>query len=287
MISYEKLMNWAPAVVEQRYDEHDCILYALAHGLGSDPLDAEQLQFVKRPIERVFPTFPLALANADRTLEDGGTGIDYGRVVLGEQGIVLHRSLPRSGTVVCKGEVKSVIDKGPGGNAIVKLVRHLADKTEGTPLATMTATYVARGQGGFGGPPGDGGNDLNIPDAAPNLSIELATLPQQALLYDLTGDYVSLHVDPDDARAAGFERPILHGICTVGLVARAAMAASVQSGGRPDIGALSVRLGGVIFPGERLRFDLWNSGDRMLIRATAIERKAIVARAASAMTGAG
>lgn len=280
MISFDKLRQWAPPIARQSYDARDCALYALAHGLGADPTDTGQLGFVAAPLRNVFPTMPLALANEDRSLEHSGTGVDYGQVVLGAQTIVLHRPLPLAASVVSRGEVGSIVDKGPGRSASITLVRRLYDEREpGGPLATMSATYVAHRQGGFGGPGAEADDYAPLPAQAPDISLELKLLPQLALLYDLTGDYVPFHVDPAAARVIGFDRPILHGLCTVGLAARAVMEAFPELA--TTISGVAVRLGAIVYPGEQLRFDLWRRPAGFQLRATAIARDTVVVRNAA------
>lgn len=275
MISLEKLRAWTPPVARQSYDEAYCSLYALAHGLGQDPENPVDLAFVARPIQHVFPTMAIALANEDRALEHGGTGIDYGQVVLGEQSVVLHRPLPVAASVVSRGEVGAVVDKGAGRSAIVTLVRRLYDEADPErPLATMSATYIARGQGGFGGPSGGSEAIVNAPVGPPGRTVEFTLPPPLALLFDLTGDYVDFHVDPEAARRIGFDRPILHGLCTVGLAARAIMIACPERAAA--IQSVSVRLGAAIYPGERLRFDIWPGETDFRLRAVSLERDLVV-----------
>ncbi|ATE64256.1 MaoC/PaaZ C-terminal domain-containing protein [Rhizorhabdus dicambivorans] len=277
MIELDKLGRWVTPTAEQSYDGRDCALYALAHGVGGDPLDRRQLDYAALPVKRMFPTMPLAIANADRALEHGNTGVDYSRTVLGEQSVVIHRPLPIAAMLRCEGGFHDVVDQGEGRNATIRLVRRLYQGSDPQPLATMVAGYVALGQGGFGGPGPDPASSPALPDRAPDTEISIATLPQAALLYDLTGDYVPFHVDPDLARAMGFERPILHGICTVGLAARAAMMAGCE-----DPRSLSVRLGAAVYPGDVLRFSIWRDTGGLILRADVPARGAVVIRSALA-----
>lgn len=278
MISYDKLRRWTPPVARQAYDERYCALYGLAHGLGGRADRPGELAYVARPLRSVFPTLPLALANEDRALEHGGTGLDYGQVVLGEQALTLHRAIPLAASVVSQGEVGSIEDKGAGRSAVITIIRRLYEEGADDPIATMSASYIARGQGGFGGPnlAGQGVAPSPMPDRSADAIVTLDTLPQLALIYDLTGDYVDFHVDPAAAGRAGFASPILHGLCTVGLVARAAM--DFDPGASARIAGVRVRLGDVIYPGEALRFAIWKTDDGLRMQATAPGRNAIVVR---------
>src|SRR5262249_45792425 len=145
------------------------------------------------------------------------TGVDWVKVVHGEQGLVIHRPLPVEGRLVGRSRVTQIIDKGPGKGALI-LSERTVSAAGGTPLATLTSTTFARGDGGFGGPPGAGPVPHPLPERAPDASHELATLPQSALIYRLSGDLNPLHASPQVAKAAGFPRPILHGLSTFGHV---------------------------------------------------------------------
>jgi acyl dehydratase len=194
-------------------------------------------------------------------------------ILHGEHEIVLHDSIPTAGTVNQTGRVTDVLDKGKGALAIVEVVSVL-EKT-GRPLFTNRASIFIRGEGGFGGEPGKPSADLT-PDRDPDHVVESPTLPQQALLYRMaSGDKNPLHADPGFAAFAGFDRPILHGLCTFGIVGKAAVDRALEVG-PGSVESYRARFSGVVYPGETLITSVWDEGDHLIVSATAKERDSIV-----------
>ena len=150
-IVYDKLMAVEIPPVEQAYDSKDCILYALGVGLGHDPLNADELAFVYEKTLKVLPTMATVLGYPGFWPRDLDTGIDWVRIVNGEQGVTLHRPLAGHGTVVGRSRIVEVIDKGPGKGALVLTERTVTDKASGELIATITQTTFCRADGGFGG----------------------------------------------------------------------------------------------------------------------------------------
>lgn len=234
--------------VRRRYDERDCILYAL--GVG-----ATELPFVYEQGLRALPTFPVVPPFAALMLMEDELGIDLATVLHGEQRLTLHRPVPPAGELHVRAHVSKLWDKGSG--AIIDTTAEVS--VDGDPVATAIYSSFVRGGGGFGG---DRGAGLAAPpglDGPPDAVVAAATLPQQAQLYRLCGDTNPLHVDPAFARRAGFERPILHGLCTYGFAARVAL--PVVADGEPsNILAINARFTGVVYPGEALTVELWRTG---------------------------
>jgi acyl dehydratase len=271
-----------PDILDQRiapdgfsYSEKDVMLYALGVGMGADPLDEDELPFVYERGLKVVPTAMTVLAAAAGGWPAGGlgalapnaksagpgriSGLDYKLVVHGEQKVELHRPLPASGAFTVSGRTVAAYDKGAGKGAIVVLETAWSDEA-GERVATSTATIFARGDGGFGGPAGGGAAPHVVPDRAPDLSMDIPTRPDQALLYRLNGDRNPLHSDPDWARQAGFERPILHGLCTYGITCRAVLKAF--AGYAPErIASHQVRFSAPVFPGDLITVDLWKDAE--------------------------
>ncbi|HEX7127508.1 MAG TPA: MaoC/PaaZ C-terminal domain-containing protein [Thermodesulfobacteriota bacterium] len=274
-IDYERLLALRIPDAEHRYTERDTILYALGVGLGHDPVDEAQLAFVYEPGLRVLPTMATILGYPGFWMRDLDTGIDWVRVVHGEQGLVLHRPLPASGTVVGKTRVVDVVDKGPGKGALVYAERKVYEPASGELLATLTQTTVCRGDGGFGGPPRPTRRPHPIPERAPDLACDLPTSPQAALLYRLSGDLNPLHADPAVARRAGFPRPILHGLATYG-VAGHALLRTVCGYDTGRLVAMDARFSAPVFPGETIRTEIWRDGARVSFRARVVERDVVV-----------
>ena len=212
MIDVHRLKAWHFDEVVQRYDADDAMRYALALGLGGDPTDARQLRFVNdAPVAPLaLPTMAVVLGFPGSWMQDPATGIDFTRIVHGEERVVWHRPLPSAGTVRARHRVTRVVDKGPGRGATITYDKTLHDAADDALLATVTHTTFARGDGGFATPqaPGDTAPPAPapVPGGAPHAVVDIPTLPQQALLYRLCGDRNPLHADPATARAAGFER---------------------------------------------------------------------------------
>jgi acyl dehydratase len=279
-IDYQHLKGYPVPKIEQAYDARDVILYALGVGLGFDPMDERQLRFVYEEDLAVMPTMATVLGYPGFWLSRPDTGVDATRVVHGEQGLVLHRPLARDGAVVGTTRVAEIVDKGPGKAALIHQERRVVDQASGELLATLTMTTFCRGQGGFGGPsePADQSRPQPhaIPERSPDFVCDLPTLPQAAFLYRLNGDFNPLHVVPEVAQAAGFPRPILHGLCTYG-VACHALLRSVCDYDPARLQRLDVRFAAPAFPGVTIRTEIWReAGGSFAFRAKAMERDAVV-----------
>ncbi|MGO4331022.1 MaoC/PaaZ C-terminal domain-containing protein [Cupriavidus sp. M-11] len=260
-LDYNRIKHWDFPEVVQTYGEKDSILYALGLGLGEQPTDPRQLRYVYEAQLKAFPTQAVVLAYPGFWMQDPKSGIDWVRIVHGEQRLRLHRPLPPSGTVRARARVSHVIDKGADKGALVIVERTLVDDASGAELATVTHTTFCRADGGFG--QGDAAPEAlpAAPARAPDAVHSLAILPQAALLYRLNADPNPLHADPQVARAAGFDKPILHGLCTYGVAARALV--DTFAGGDGDrLLELGVRFSRPVFPGETLEVRMWRDGER-------------------------
>lgn len=274
-IDTDKLLAREFPEVEHRYTQRDTMLYALGVGLGTDPMSAEELRFVYERELRALPTMAAVLAGPGFWVREPDTGIDWVRVLHGEQGLVFHRPLPPEGTVRARTRVTGVVDKGAGKGALIYTERQGVDTATGEPLFTVHHTTFARGDGGFGGPTGPAPAPHALPERAPDEHCDLPTLPQAALIYRLSGDYNPLHADPEVAAAAGYPRPILHGLCTLGVAGHALL--RTCCGYDPArLRALQVRFSAPVYPGETLRTELWRDGSVVSFRALVRERDAVV-----------
>jgi acyl dehydratase len=273
-INYEKLPALKIPEVEQTYGPKDTILYALGIGLGHDPLNEDELPFVYDKNLKVLPTFAVVLGWPGFWARDLDTGIDWVKLVAGEQGLVLHRPLPASGSIVGRTRVTEIIDKGPGKGALVYSERVVTDKASGEKIATVTQTTFCRGDGGFGGPPREAPPVHPIPERAPDFVADLATRSEAALIYRLSGDPNPLHVDPAVAKAAGFPKPILHGLATFGIAGHAILKA-ICGYDPAKLTAISGRYSAPVFPGETIRTEIWRDGNIVSFRARVVERDVI------------
>ena len=219
--------------------------------------------------------FPIAIL--------GKSGVNFARVVHGEQFLTLHKTLPPEGEAVASTRVSAVYDKGADKGAVLMLETTLTEPS-GAPLATLTASIFARGDGGFGGPV-EGEAALHaVPERAPDLTLDLPTRPAQALLYRLLGDRNPLHADPAFAKLVGFPRPILHGLCTYGMTCRAVMQAYTDFDPAP-IKSHQARFSAPVFPGETVSVDLWRDGEVVSFQARVAAREAVVIKNGKAVLG--
>jgi acyl dehydratase len=250
------------------------MLYALGVGLGHDPLNAEELAFVYEKNLKVLPSMAAVLGYVGFWARDLDTGIDWVKLVNGEQGFVLHRPLKPEGVVIGRQRITEVVDKGAGKGALVYTERKITDTASGDLIATVTQTSFCRGDGGFGGPPRETPPPHPIPERAPDAVCDLGTRPEAALIYRLSGDRNPLHAEPAVAKAAGFERPILHGLATFGVAGHAVLKA--MCGYDPDkLAAFSCRFSGPVFPGETIRTEMWRDGAVVSFRSRVIERDVV------------
>ena len=203
---------------------------------------------------------------------DPATGIDAVKVVHGEQRITLHAPLPASGEVIGRTRVTGLVDKGEGKGALLYSEKEITDAATGKLLATTGSTTFLRGDGGFGGPSGPVIPPNPMPEGAPEIIVDLPTRLEQAFYYRLNGDDNPLHIDPEIAAKAGFPRPILHGLCTLGVVTHALMRELGDY--RPDaLKKLSLRFSSPVYPGETIRTEIWKNG---AFRARVVERDVVV-----------
>ncbi|MET3513881.1 acyl dehydratase [Pseudacidovorax sp. 1753] len=280
MIDSDKTRAWHSGDVRQHYTTKDCILYALGLGAGADPLDPRQLRFVYEKELAALPTMAAVLASPGSWMrERAELGIDFLKLVHGEQAVTLHAPLPPSAALVGRSRVTRLVDKGEGKGAVMHVEKVLTDEATGERLATCEQVLFLRGNGGF--PPGATSDapapaPAAVPDAAPDLSVTLATLPNAAVLYRLSGDLNPLHIDPGVATRSGFPRPILHGLATWGMAGLAAVQ-HFCDGDPARLTGLRARLSSPVFPGETLAFDFWDLGaGELALRARVPAREVVV-----------
>ena len=274
MIVYDKLLALDIPPVEHSFGWKDCVLYALGLGLGQDPMNEDELAFVYEKNLKALPTFALVQGYSPYWLRNPQSGVNWTKVVHGEQGFVLHRPVKTEGTVIGKTRIVEVIDKGEGKGALVYSERKVTDKGTGELLATLTQTTFCRGDGGFGGPPREAPPPHALPQRAADAVCDLPTRPEMALIYRLSGDVNPLHAEPEFARAAGFPRPILHGLATFG-VAGHALLRTICGYDASRLTAMLGRFSAPVFPGETIRTEMWRDGGVVSFRARIVERDVI------------
>lgn len=255
------------------YTDRDTMLYALGVGMGADPMDRNELGFVYEQNLNVMPTqATVAVWGAGRT---GEIGMNYLMVVHGEQRLTVHRPMPPAADILVDWRVSEIVDKGPGKGAAIYTDLDIKLAGTGEALCTLGSTIFARADGGCGGPSTGGPAPHPTPDRRPDAVVALPTRPDQALLYRLSGDRNPLHANPDVAAAAGFPKPILHGLCTYGVACRAVLQAMADYD-PARIRQFDVRFSAPVFPGETIETRLWRDGADIAFDARVIERDVVV-----------
>ena len=274
-IIYEKLLHYPIPEVRQTLRWQDVALYNFSIGLGQDPMDEKQLDYLYEPRLKVMPSMPVVLASPGFWSRNPDTGIDWVKIVHGEQGLVLHRPLPIEGEVIGRSRITGIVDRGEGKGALMYSEREVVDAATGETLATLSSTSFLRGDGGFGGPSGPLKQPHPEPTHAPDLTLDLPTRPEQALVYRLNSDLNPLHIDPQVAQAAGFPRPILHGLCTFGTVCHALLR-TLCDYDPARFGRMDLRFSSPVFPGETIRTEIWHEAGGAAFRARVVERDKLV-----------
>ncbi|MDM0015334.1 MaoC/PaaZ C-terminal domain-containing protein [Variovorax sp. J22P168] len=274
MIDLPKLLDHPIPEARQKLSRRDAALYALSVGLGQDPLDARQLSFVDpaRADMPILPFMAVVLAPQGPWMADPALGIDYVRAVHGEQSMRFEAPLPTEGEIVARLRVLDVVDKGADRGALLYTEKELRNAATGERCAVLHSTLFLRGDGGFGGPTRPVAPAHRPPDRAPDHTLDLPTRPEQALYYRLNGDLNPLHADPAAAAKAGYARPILHGLCTLGLCGHALLR-TLCDYDAARLAALSLRFSAPVLPGDTVRVELWDDGS---FRARALERDTLV-----------
>ncbi|MGE3144955.1 MAG: MaoC/PaaZ C-terminal domain-containing protein [Pseudorhodoplanes sp.] len=273
-IDPKKLLALQIPDIDHRFTEKDTILYALGIGLGQDPMDVRQLAFVYEKELKAFPTFANSLGYSPFWLRNLDTGIDFNKVVHGEHSLTLHRPVPVRGHVIGKGRILDVIDKGPGRGALVLSERRIVEAQSGAEIATVLQTTFCRGDGGFGGAKREQDAPHPIPAREPDAACVLATRPETALIHRLSGDLNPLHAEPAYARAAGFERPILHGLASFGIAAHAILKTMCDYD-PARLRSIAGRFSAPVVPGESIRVEMWRDGRVVSFRASSVESGAL------------
>ncbi len=201
-------------------------------------------------------------------------GIDERLVVAGDVKLVLHRPLAAGARLISRPRVREVIDKGAGNAAIIQNTRDLIGE-DGALVATVDTSTFARRHGGFGGKVTETPVPHAVPDAPPDIAWDLPTAPNQALLYRLSGDENPLHADPERAKVAGFERPILHGAASFGIAAHAVLRMCADY--KPErLASIEARFSKPVLPGDTLRTEMWVDGPRISFQCRVAGRGDIV-----------
>lgn len=267
-LNHDKILGMAPQVIHQNLTERDVMLYAL--GIG-----AEELEFIYEDRLQALPMMAVTLGYPGFIWKDPALGVTWNKILHGEQFLTLHAPLPTSGAVVGTQTFEAIFDKGADKGAIVLIKRVIRD-VRGGLLATVNQTNFLRADGGFGGKSDGAPAPHPIPDRAPDAQLDLPTAANQAHIYRLSGDYNPLHIDPVVAKSAGYDKPILHGLCTYGVAGRALL--KLLCNNDPTrLRTLNARFSAPVYPGETIRTLIWHEGDgRAAFRCYVVERNIMV-----------
>jgi acyl dehydratase len=277
-IDPSKALGFELGESQYTYTADDVILYHLGVGAGVPATDANELEYTYEKNLKVLPSFGVIPTFGSMGGLGNVPGLDFNFAMLlhGEQALEIHRPIPSEATITNRGKVAEIWDKGKAALVVMQV-----DTTDekGEPLFTNRFSLFLRGEGGFGGESGPKAGNV-APDRDPDGVIETTTLPQQALLYRLSGDKNPLHADPEFAKMAGFDTPIIHGLCSYGVVCKAVVDAAL-GGDVTKVAGYEARFAGVGFPGETYLISYWNEDGKILIAAQSKDRGApIISNAA-------
>ncbi|BBX34198.1 peroxisomal multifunctional enzyme type 2 [Mycolicibacterium mageritense DSM 44476 = CIP 104973] len=270
-IDLDKALGAELDPIEFSWTSSDIQLYHLGLGAGADPMDQRELRYLVDDAPQVLPTFGNVAASFHMTeppkVQFPGIDIELAKVLHASEAVNVPGPIPTSGTAQSVQRFTEIWDKG---KAAVIVSETTVTDPDGTVLWTTKRSIFARGEGGFGGERGPS-TSVEPPARAPDIEIALPTLPQQALLYRLCGDRNPLHSDPAFAAAAGFDRPILHGLCTYGIGCKA-IVDNLLDGDVSQVASYGARFAGVVFPGETLQANIWKEDGKFIGVLTAPSR---------------
>lgn len=274
-MNLERMTSWSIPELRSTYGVRDTMLYGLGVGGCLDPLQREELRFVYEDGLQALPSYACVLAHPGAWIRAPELEVNFYKLVHAEQHFDLVQPLAPKGEVTGQYKVTGVLDKGSGSGALVYFRKTLY-AGDGSLIGTVDSTYFLRGDGGCGSW-GESGRELPaVPDSAPSGSLDLPSLKIAGLIYRLSGDYNPLHADPDFARKAGFERPILHGLCTYGIACHA-LARSLCDGDATRLRGMGARFTKPVFPGETIRTEYWRvEGTAVQFRCLSVERAEVV-----------
>ncbi|MFJ5894492.1 MaoC/PaaZ C-terminal domain-containing protein [Streptomyces sp. NPDC093064] len=260
-----------PRTVEISWNPRDVLLYHLGIGAGLPATDPGELRYTLETRLHVLPSFATVAGGGSPGVISGlsmpGVDVDLAHVLHGGQSLTVHRPLPVAGTATATSRIAAVYDKG---TAAVLVMRTEVADGDG-PLWTDDAEIFVRGEGGWGGDRGPSARPA-APVGKPDRTVERTVREDQALLYRLSGDYNPLHADPEFAERAGFERPILHGLCTYGMTLKAVVD-TLLGGDVTRVRSCTTRFAGVVYPGETLRIRMWRGEGGVRVTVGAVERE--------------
>jgi acyl dehydratase len=273
-MNIDKLTTHVFPDIRAAYSARDTMLYGLGVAACRDPLNVDELRFVYEDALQALPSLSCVLAHPGAWIKAPELGVNYLKLVHAEQYFHLTTALPAAGEVTGRYRITGVVDKGPQSGALVYFEKSLY-AADGALVGTVESTYFLRGDGGCGNW-GTPGRELpTAPTTPATATIDVPTLPIAALIYRLSGDYNPLHSDPAVARKAGFEKPILHGLCTYGIACQSLVRAVCDSDASRLV-SMGARFTKPVYPGDTIRTECWWVGDTVHFRSWSVERNEVV-----------
>ena len=271
-INYDEIMSMTSENVEISYSDKDSILYSLGVGLGNDPMNMAELKYVYENSQVALPSMATNFQYHSPLLLKAN--INFILVVHGEQKLSFTNPLPVSGDFISNAKVIGCYDKGADKGAVIDVETTIKLKKNNTEICKLVSTTFARGDGGFGGPESPK-SEIFRPEGDPDFVHEIKTKPDQALIFRLSGDFNPLHSDPNFAKTAGFEKPILHGMCTYGIACRS-LVESVCDGDAKRLKKFDCRFSSPVYPGETIVTEMWKNDSKVYYQSKVKERDKIV-----------
>jgi len=271
-INYDEIMSLKSENIEISYTDKDSILYGLGVGLGNDPMDIDELKYVYENGQIALPSMATNFQYHSSLLMSAK--LNFVMVVHGEQKLSIINPIPVSGDFLADMKVLNCFDKGASKGAIIDVETTVKLKSDGTEICKLISTTFARGDGGFNGPESPP-QEIFEPEGSPDLVDEITTKPDQALIFRLSGDYNPLHSDPNFAKAAGFPKPILHGLCTYGVACRSIVKTACDNDVK-KLKSFNCRFSSPVFPGETIVTEMWKNGNDINFQSKVKERDKII-----------
>ena len=271
-INYDEIMSLESKNIEISYTDKDSILYGLGVGLGNDPMNMDELKYVYENGQIALPSMATNFQYHSSLLMSAK--LNFVMVVHGEQKLSIINPIPVSGDFLADMKVISCFDKGASKGAIIDVETSVKLKSDGTEICKLVSTTFARGDGGFGGPESPP-QEIFEPEGTPDMLNEITTKPDQALIFRLSGDYNPLHSDPNFAKAAGFPKPILHGLCTYGVACRSIVKVACDNDVK-KLKSFNCRFSSPVFPGETIVTEMWKKGNIINFQSKVKERDKII-----------
>ncbi len=271
----EKLIGWTFPEIKANYSKRDTMLYALGVGACLDPLDPSELRFVFEKELQALPSMACVIAHPGGWIMAPELEVNWVKLLHAEQFFDLRKPLPAEGQLTGRYRITGLVDKGADRGVMLYQEKTLHD-AQGELVGTVGSTYFLRGDGGCGHWGTPGAELPTVPCQAPTGTVDLPTQVIAPLIYRLSGDYNPLHADPAVARKAGFERPILHGLCTYGIAAQA-LIRGLCDGDANRLRGMAARFTKPVYPGDTIRTEWWqdvNGG--IQFRSISVERQEVV-----------